>query len=382
LSQESSSTLASWRTSAQQAVTSGGGPGDWKYGAIQTSGKPVEDATTLYFNITTPQSTSTGDTVFFGESAYDTAGSYDQEGIVGGGSSGGWWADTQNHDPCNSNTQWCAYFSFGATGYWNCSTTYSSFAYGPLKLSTEYQLVMSFAGSGVIDFYVYLEGASHSHTLQNSSTWNTGGSYFELANGFLACWNPLMPFDDFTVYEEDYGNNPVEPWPAFNIHTYTVIGPYGGGGVYKVPWSTYSISPPSGFPGSYQTWWYSPDNNLNISNVPFASWVGYPFGSGALTFTTSNIGSQNFFASIDPLADPTYGYTVYYQYNYVTIPASDISFYPSSSTVQADSYFTSPNAKMNVSLPNGFATGTYSLTLYAVESSGNTYVTMWWVDVT
>ena len=362
----------------RQVVTSGGGSPDWKFGTID-SVSGLADASYLIFNVTTPQSTSMGDTLFIGESVFDTNSWYDQMGIVGGGSQGGWFQVDQTPNPCEPGSNWCAYFSFGVTGSGNCTTWhYYEFAYGPLKISESYEFTMVIA-EGTIYFEVL--GPNGAQTVVGESSFYTGGSYFVVGHQTYECSNHNLVWDDFTDYEEDYGNNPVEAWPAYNAHT-KVVAYLTSGGYDQVPWWPYSISTPSGFPGQTVTSWSSPYNDVNIDNVNFASWVGTWFGNGDQISTVSNSQNSVTVALIDPLADPSGGFTVWYEYNFCSVPCGDVSFSPGSSTVQSDSYFYSPNAEMVVTLPAGFTTGTYLMALYAVEGSGNTYVTYWYLTVT
>ncbi|MCI4338750.1 MAG: hypothetical protein L3J68_00245 [Thermoplasmata archaeon] len=361
----------------QSAVTSGGGPGDWKFGSLDSHGMAFY-VTKLTFNITTPQSSSEGDTVFIGASVFDNGYVYDQMGIVGAGSQGGQWSVSQTSSPCYNTGNWCAYFSFGVVGWWSCATTYYSFSYGPLAYSESYRFTMSISG-GTVSFQV--QGPNGAGTVIGSGTWYTGGTSFVLADYTQECWNPIVAWDDFTDYEEDYGNNPVEAWPAFNLHT-SIVAQTPPSAAYQISWTTYSVSPPTGFPGQYESFWNSPYNEVNISNENFASWVGTWFGNGEFTVQVSNTAPRVIDAEIDPLADPSYGFPVSYQYNFCSVPCGDVSFSPASSTVQADSYFYLPNAKMIVSLPSGFAVGTYLMALYAVESNGETYLTFWSLIVT
>lgn len=177
----------------------------------------------------------------------------------------------------------------------------------------------------------------------------------------------------------------MENWPAFNIHTSigfvsfqhdsTADIPFGGGfGWEGTGW-------PTDDPGSFSDKWYSGLVHVNISNMPFAVWVGNAFGSGLYSvYITSTEGSHfSARASIDPLEDPSdSGASVDYQANYCSLPCGDYSYYPSSSSIRPDSDLYSPNANMwiNGTVP---AAGSYTISMYAWDGNpvDSTYLSYW-----
>lgn len=344
---------------------------DWKFGSIKARGSGTVDAKTIYFNVTTPQSATTHDTVAMEVSSYDNANNYDQAGI-----SGGDWTITQTSAPCSGTLNWCADFSFAlAQNFYDCSVLhYYTFEYGPLLVSTKYQLEMAFDNNGYVHGYVFYEGPNNAHSLMNSFKFFTGGTVFTVYPQY-SCSGYTFP--DFTVYEEVYVTNPVEPWPAFNPHTDVAIMPTNGGSKQLV-WATYSEGTlPSGFPGQIVTSYSAGINNVILANEPWASWVGTWFGNGE--YVTGVIVPGTVWVPINPLADPTGGYKVYYQYDYCSLPCRDVSFSPTSSTVQPDSQFYSPNANMVATVYFGQQPQAYIMSLYAYDPVSNSYYLTQWI---
>ncbi len=350
----------------------------------------------MFYNFTTPDSFSQDDTIFVGLSSWNTYSygdadaMYDQEGFVAGS-----WYVTQTSNPCASSNAWCAYFSLCLAGavdsYCSSGTQYFTTWEWELQPSTPYEEELSISstpsqtGFGYVDLYSgYLwNGAGQ---LLDSWTEIYSGAYEDfLTVEYQECFSSEC-YLGFTDYEEIYGDlNPVENWPAFNIHTSigfvsfqhdsTADIPFGGGfGWEGTGW-------PTDDPGSFSDKWYSGLVHVNISNMPFAVWVGNAFGSGLYSvYITSTEGSHfSARASINPLEDPSNsGTSVEYQANYCSLPCGDYSYYPSSSSIQPDSDLYSPNANMwiNGTVP---AAGTYTISMYAWDGNpvDSTYLSYW-----
>jgi hypothetical protein len=188
---------------------------------------------------------------------------------------------------------------------------------------------------------------------------------------------------DFTVWEEVDATNSVEPWPSFNIHS-LVWTPLSA-----ISWVTYSSGTPNGFAGQVVTASASTpggtQNSVDIDNEPWASWIGTWFGNGQVTATINGAQANTISEPIDPLADPSGGYDVYYYFTYCPsgFPCSDVSFSPTLSLVQPDSDFYSPNANMVVTLPaDSPGLGIYPMNLYAYDPYDESYyMTQWILDV-
>lgn len=328
----------------------------------------------INYKFTTPEGGTQDDTVFTGFSTWDNGYVYDQMGFEGCGHFGCF--TTVSGAGCSD---WCAYFSFGFTNIWSCTTTYDGYVSSALQRDTAYQLDMSVVSptgqlNGNVWFYVYYEGPNNAHQLVYSNHVYTGANSFPLRGSisFGAC-----QYTDTQDYEEWYYTNTVENWPAFNVHTsaFADFNPTWS-------WSAYQSTPITGFTG-LMIWsgthgW----SQVNIDNEPYATWVGTWFGNGEFTVQVTNTQRNTVTVGIDPLADPNMGYTVYYAYDYCTVPCGDVSFSPAGSPVQSDNYFYSPNAQMVVTLPSGFPTGTYSMNLYTYDpNDGSWQISMWWLVV-
>lgn len=356
-----------------------------------------EDAQAMFYNITTPDSYGQSNTIFIGASTWDTylygidTGDYDQMGIVAGS-----WYVTQTSNPCATSGGWCAYFSVCLGGafdsYCSSGTTYFETWEWALQPSTSYEEEFSITdktdnGGWSVDYSGYL--FSSSHQLMDSWSFLTQSA----AEDFLhistnMCYGSSC-YLDFTDYEEVYNTgNTVDPWPAFNLHTAIGIYSVQHGSTPHVPWGDYEWTG-SGYPtnqhGSFTDNYYSGRQNyVNISNMPFAAWVGSPFGSGLYSVTVGLSKGSSFSvdAGIDPLADPAGGYLVYYYPEYCSLPCSDYNYHPADSSVQPDSDIDSPNAVMQISgtVPGP---GTYLMSLYAYcPVCDSTYLSYWTLTFT
>ncbi|MGC2288974.1 MAG: hypothetical protein WA688_03860 [Thermoplasmata archaeon] len=236
---------------------------------------------------------------------------------------------------------------------------------------TSYEFEMTFSGqsSGTIAGYVYYMGPSNAHTLVNSFTFDTGGTYLSVANAG-GCSNAFIGFTD---YQEIFSTNSVEEWPAFNFHSGIAVLPVSG--TTQLPWTNITIGcfgdcPPSGYPGGLTTSYSSPQNFVAIQNQPFLVEIGTNWGHGEAKYTLApdNL-PTSFMVPIAPMEDPKGGYDVNYDYNYCSIPCGDVTFSVPDSPVEVWSSSFHTNAYMIITLPKGFAAGTYPMNLYS-----------WWPD--
>ena len=363
----------------------------WWFGTVI---QPImnERTAVVYFNITTPDSFTTGDDIFIGASAWDTLGNYAQEGIVGGGS---FWTVTENAPAaCGSSNQWCAYFSmciYSETS--DCASTiwpytgWITWEFGPLQPSTMYQEQMQVSwASDRFGIQTFFSGEfyDNSHHLLNGFAApyaSNSGVYLQIE--YQQCNSGYSCSYGFTDYEEVYNLNSVQAWPAFNPHTFIAVH----APTDHLQWSGWGKG--SGFPSSntmqYTASYSGGQNYVIIQNAPFAVWVGTWFGNGFYDFTTSDCACGfQITVPIDPLADPGGGYDVSYADYYCgypgTPPCPDISFSPTYSIVQPDSDFYTGNAQMTISgvAPGSPATWIVSLYSYDPDSSpGSTYLSQW-----
>jgi hypothetical protein len=329
----------------------------------------------IVMNITTPQSGGSGDTLFEGMSVYDSAGFYDQIGIA----TGDWQNNGGGTVPeCVSSFAWCLYYSFANPGSNGCSVTYYGIMDGYLLRDTSYELkIYDDPSNGAIYYYAY-QITSTGLSLVDQGDYYTGGTYFYLASTFGVgeCF-----YDDYTNYEEwvDGDLNSVQAWPAFNFHT-TVYAE----DVTSMSWSQYSISTPSGFTGALISTFFNYDWSwMNVTNEPFRMWVGVYFGEGMENISVSNTHSNSFNVDLNAVADPNSGYSVTLTYAYCQIPCADVSFTPSTPSVSTVANYHNPDAYLTVTLPQGFAAGTYTMTVYAEYTAETTYaISYWWLVVT
>jgi hypothetical protein len=329
--------------------------GGWFYSAnVNSSFSTTTSA--LYYNITPPESFDLGDALFAGLSVYssETAtqsyDSFDQMGIVGGGTSGTYWDATQTSTPCYDTRDWCAWFSICIN---ECSSgDYLTWEFGILTPGQDYEMEMYWTyggiarcgGYGILNGDLYWIGPNNVHQLQDSMSYDfpcdTGGETF-LVQQCIPFGNGCTTAFDFTDWEEVYGLNTVSDIPTFNLQTNI------GGVDQQIPFYNHGINVPSSPPPYAMTWSFSGGHNyVNIDNEPYLSWVGAPIGDGLETWQVS--GSQgNTFQLDNPMgvgADPASGYDVNFYYDYCTLPCSDVSFSPTYAEVTScqtciDAYF-------------------------------------------
>ncbi len=360
-----------------------------------------EDAQAMFYNITTPDSFSQDDTIFIGLSAWDTfyyltdLGIYDQMGIVAGS-----WYVSQTSNPCSSTSDWCAYFStcIGSSTNGYCTTSagvWETWEWA-LQPSTSYEEEFSISDiwdSSIGMWWATYQGFLFSGSGQLLDSW----SQVHLSNNevFLMIKTQQTYGSstslDFTDYEEVYNiGNSVDPWPAFNLHTLVGVFSVQHGSTPHVPWGGYEWAGsgyPTDQPGTFVQSFYGSSNHqnyVNISNMPFAVWVGNPFGSGLYSVTITLPYASPFQASanIDPLADPGGGSDVYYQANYCSLNCQDYVYIPSYSIIQPYSDLHSPNAVMWI---DGYvpSAGTYTMSMYAYSPTyGSTYLSYWTITFT
>jgi hypothetical protein len=354
-----------------------GGPGPlitnvhYWYGVVY-NGAPTGAHTGVFFNVTTPQSPDQTDALFDGVSVWDESTVYFQMGIVGASPNNGQsWACTGGSCQCNSavgygSSQWCAYVSFISYNYFTCAQSVTAYEFNVLTPNTKYSFKAQW----------------NSGTISYSGSGIGTGAYTDGANGFfiLGQISPCLGrnTDDFTVYEEIYDTNPVQAWPAFNLHSDVEVP-----GFSSWSWGTVSQSTPSGFPGQWVAGWQSGIETVNIDNERFAIWVGNPFFSGIYTFSKPSGWSGKVTVGLNAVLDPANGYSVTLQYNYVTLPARWVSFTVNPLTVPNGVYWYIPTGYMVVTVPTGTSYhGTFTMAVYAVDSATGSAISYWYFDFT
>ena len=360
----------------------------WWYGTVASSSFS-ENAYSIYYNITVPQAGTGGDSEFTLASAFDSNLGYDQMGLGSGqyDVNDPPYVYAETGAPCNGVNAWCAVFSIQTQSYESeCFyAPYYQWEYGPLLNGISYEFEMTFSGqqSGTLAAYVYYMGPTNSHTLVNSFTFLTGGAYFSVAQ-LGGCYNAGY---DFTDYEEIHSLNSVEAWPAYNYHSEVAVLPVSG--TKQIPWTALAACgtscPPSNFPGQYTTSYTSGQNVVTIQNQPFLAAISTNFGHGESTITLhqSNL-PTSFYVPIDPMADPTGGYDVFYEYNYCSLPSGqcgDVGFNPGDAIVQPWSSNWHTAGNMTVTLPKPFTVGSYVMNLYACSNS-NCGISAWVLVIT
>jgi len=330
----------------------------------------------IIMNITIPQAGGGGDTLFEGMSVFDTANYYDQMGIA----TGNWLNQGGGIVPeCVNTFAWCDYFSFASTGTSGCpDNTYYGIMDGYLARDYTYQFqLVDDESNGGIYFHVYNISGS-TPVLFDYGSYSTGGGAFYLSNQYVV---GLCSYDDYTNYEEwpSGSMNPVEPWPCFNFHTKVYAED-----VTSMSWSQYSISTPSGFTGALVSIVFANGWSwMNVTNEPFRTWVGNFFGEGMYNVSVSNTHSNTIYVSLNAVADPNSGYSVYLQYLYCQVPCSDVSFTPTNPSVSTNANYHLPDAYVTVTLPSHFAAGTCTMAVYAEYTAESTWtVTDFWLVVT
>lgn len=357
----------------------------WFFGVADESTNETTSA--IFFNITTPEGFSQSDTVYAAASTWDTANVYDQEGIIVGS-----WDVTNTSAPCSGSNTWCAYFStcWGSTTNTNCTAssgawyTYEYLLDPNTKYEEEMQLVELGHGITLFNGYLYYMGPSNAHTLLDSFTeYRYGEIQFFLGwhyclTTYPSCVPEYEPVG-FTVYEEIYGTNSVEPFPAFNFHT-NISVPAGtqfnwgwfhaaAAGSSYPPGPDYSCNQNQRVNQAVQcTYSFSGGReSINIDNLPYQVWLGNPFGANMYYVEVVCAEcSFSFGVSMDPLADLTGGIPVSYYYNYCTLPCSDVTFSPSFSTVQSPG--SGPNGYFDVSA-SWPGVNSYVMSLYAEDEN-------------
>lgn len=127
--------------------------------------------------------------------------------------------------------------------------------------------------------------------------------------------------------------------------------------------------------GVCEYWFQDGWNYLNIDNEPFNPWVENLYGTGMFTDTiTCPAGGCDFDlpeVAIGPDADPSWGYSVSYQYDYCVLPCGDVTFNPTSSQVLPPADFGDYNAIMGGSADWPGA-DTYYMALYSYDDNTTT----------
>jgi hypothetical protein len=362
----------------------------WYFGTQADENYPSTNA--IFYNFTTPDGFQQSDQVFTGVSSWDSQENYDQMGIV----TGSWFVNQNGGSaPCSTSNHWCAYFStcFAPSNGNYCLSGNAGFQAWEYDLtsSTNYEEEMAIKCQPIthgcayqLNGYLYYMGTNNAHQLLDSLayTLSYGVTHFTV-QGVYCIASDCFP--DFTDYEEVDATNPVEPWPAFNFHTDIAVA--GGTQVGWTPVGSLGANE-IGFPSQFANlcttstyphynllgvcyYTYSGSQNfVNIDNEPFEAWVGNYLGYGVYILTLHCRPTCGFAAMawIGPIADPTGGYYVSYQYNYCTLPCGYVFFSPSSSPVLPPSDSQGYNAQMGVS-GSGENPGTYFMNLYSYDAN-------------
>ena len=384
-------------TSGPPPAGNGSGPtpdtaAHWYFGIVDESENTSTNA--IFDNVTTPEGFSQGDTVYIAASAWDTGNVYDQEGIVAGS-----FDVTNTTNYCGDTNDWCAYFSTcfasGSNGY--CSSSGAGWITYEWAIASNalYEESMSLQPSGTQTEFtadLYYMGPTDEHALVHS--------FSEVRSGddqFLVGWHYAVGKQpeqlDFTDYEEVYGTNPVEDWPAFNLATETAIS---SGESFNWGWF-HTSGAPSGpayvcnadDSNAAVQCVYSFDDGqelMSFDNLPFQTWVAYYFGYGGpyeAIVTGAEGSSFSVTVGIDPFADPEDGFLVLYNEEYCgsstgVLPCGDFSFSPGFNDVQPASDYDTPIADMTVAgtIPSE---GIYVMSLYTEDQSADfiTFLSQW-----